>query len=318
LTHVASSATTTASLVSGSRPSISASLPALRQGVSGRVFRALLGGVWITIAAYTLASGWAYYQLPLDQRAYSPLHQRFAPSGTMGLIFGIAGTACMVVGVGVYAARKRVPILRSMGSLSRWLEFHIFLCTLGPYLILLHTSFKFGGLVAVAFWSMTVVVVSGLFGRYVYSYLPKTIGGRVRSLESVKKQKSVLIQAIAMDAGLEPKEVKHALLLPTVREAPGIPTALWLAFRYDITARWRRRQIRRFLASRQLPKHVREWATSLLTEQVALEQQIVLLSPFRRLFRYWHLLHLPLSVVMLVIVAVHVTVAVLFGYAWPT
>ncbi len=318
MTHAASSATASPSLASRARPSISASLPAVRQGVSGRIFRALLGVAWLTIAFYTLASGWAYYRLPIDQRAYSPLHHRFAPSGTTGLILGIAGTACMVVGVGIYAARKRVPLLRSFGSLSRWLEFHIFLCTLGPYLILLHTSFKFGGLVAVAFWSMSVVVVSGLFGRYVYSFLPKTISGRVQSLESVKKQKSVLIQAIAMDAGLEPVQVKKALLLPTVREAPGIPTALWLAFRYDITARWRRRQIRRFLSARKLPNHVREWAANLLSEQVALEQQIVLLSPFRRLFRYWHLLHLPLSIVMLVIVTVHVGVAMLFGYAWPT
>lgn len=318
MTNVASSVTAASPFASGSRPSISANLPIVRQGVGGKVFRLLLGTIWITIATATLASGWAYYRLPIDQRAYSPLHERFAPSGTAGLIFGITGTACMVVGVAIYAIRKRVSLLRSLGPLSRWLEFHIFLCTLGPYLILLHTSFKIGGLVAVAFWSMTVVVTSGLFGRYVYSYLPKTISGRVRSLESVKKQKSVLIQAIALDAGLTPAEVKRVLFLPTVREAPGIPTALWLAFRYDITARWRARQIRRFLSARQLPKKVREWATTLLSEQVALEQQIVLLSPFRRLFRYWHLLHLPLSVVMLLIVIVHIGVAMLFGYAWPT
>jgi cytochrome b561 len=45
-----------------------------------------------------------------------------------------------------------------------------------------------------------------------------------------------------------------------------------------------------------------------------LEQQMILLAPFQRLFRFWHLFHLPLAIVMLIVVVVHVAVAALFGY----
>jgi membrane-associated PAP2 superfamily phosphatase len=48
-----------------------------------------------------------------------------------------------------------------------------------------------------------------------------------------------------------------------------------------------------------------------------LEQQIALLAPFQRLFHYWHVLHLPVALLMFLALAVHVTLAVLFGYAWP-
>jgi hypothetical protein len=41
---------------------------------------------------------------------------------------------------------------------------------------------------------------------------------------------------------------------------------------------------------------------------------MALLLPFQRLFRYWHLLHLPLAIVMLLVVVVHLVVAALFGY----
>jgi hypothetical protein len=54
----------------------------------------------------------------------------------------------------------------------------------------------------------------------------------------------------------------------------------------------------------------------LAMEQDRLLRQIVLLEPFQRLFRYWHVFHLPLATVMFLILAVHVTVAILFGYAW--
>jgi hypothetical protein len=55
---------------------------------------------------------------------------------------------------------------------------------------------------------------------------------------------------------------------------------------------------------------------TLAINEVRLAGQAALLGPFQRLFRYWHVFHLPLAIVMFLILAVHVTVAILFGYAW--
>ena len=54
----------------------------------------------------------------------------------------------------------------------------------------------------------------------------------------------------------------------------------------------------------------------LLRRRLALEQQGRLLLPFQRLFSYWHILHLPLAIVLLIVTIVHVVVAFLFGYVW--
>ncbi len=105
-----------------------------------------------------LVAGREYYVLPLAERPFSPLDALFAPTGLIGQGLGIVGTLMIALGVVSYGARKRVRALARFGKLKDWLHFHIFLCLLGPFLVVLHTTFKFGGLVAIAFWSMVLVV----------------------------------------------------------------------------------------------------------------------------------------------------------------
>jgi hypothetical protein len=54
----------------------------------------------------------------------------------------------------------------------------------------------------------------------------------------------------------------------------------------------------------------------LAREQRRLRQQALFLVPFQRLFRYWHVLHLPLATIMFLVLAVHVSVSIMFGYTW--
>ena len=74
-----------------------------------------------------------------------------------GLLIG--GLALMLAMHG-YSLRKRLPLMSRLGSLTTWLEFHIFCGFFGPVLITLHTSFKIDGLVAVSYWSMAAVAMS--------------------------------------------------------------------------------------------------------------------------------------------------------------
>ncbi len=60
-----------------------------------------------------------------------------------------------------YGEFLRVSVLGRLGKLKHWLQVHIFFCTMGPFLILLHSAFRVGGIVAIAFWSMALVVGSG-------------------------------------------------------------------------------------------------------------------------------------------------------------
>jgi hypothetical protein len=107
------------------------------------------------------------------------------PSGVLGHGFGIIGSLMIVIGVVTYMTRKRYRFLSRLGILKHWLEFHIFLCTLGPVLVLFHTAYKFGGLVAISFWSMVAVFLSGIAGRFIYLQIPRTIEGQELSLNDM-------------------------------------------------------------------------------------------------------------------------------------
>jgi hypothetical protein len=273
--------------------------------------------LWLGIAGIALMSGLDFYLLPMNDRAFSELAHLYAPTGLVGHGLGIVGTAMMVVGVAGYSARKRLAALAKAGALKHWLQVHIFLCTLGPFLVLLHTTFKFGGLVSIAFWSMVAVVVSGIFGRYVYVRIPKTVNGRFLSTEVVADRVRGLTQQISEGTGLEVEEMERFLgtggALP---RTSGLVSALTFALREDFRLRKELRGLRSFMHDRQVPDALRGPVLTLVDEQRRLRRQGLLLHPFQRLFRYWHVVHLPLATVMFLILGVHVTVSILFGYTW--
>ena len=96
-----------------------------------------LYALWIAIGSLPLLEGIAYYLAPHTERPYLELHELYKPSGLIGQGLGITGTLMMMVGVFGYMLRKRWRVLHRFGKLRDWLTFHIFLCTLGPFLILL-------------------------------------------------------------------------------------------------------------------------------------------------------------------------------------
>ena len=130
-----------------------------------RIYVGLFLIVGISVTILLGINGYQYYTTPLEERFFSPDHVMLKPSGAWGHGFGIIGTLMMIVGVGVYMIRKRYRKFFNLGYLKHWLEFHIFLCSVGPVLVLYHTAFKFGGIVSVSFWSMVLVVLSGVVGR---------------------------------------------------------------------------------------------------------------------------------------------------------
>jgi len=177
------------------------------------LFVRILSLVGVVAGAFALGSGLRYYATPLAERPFSPLHDLFAPTGLVGHGFGIVGSLMVIGGVLLYSGRKRIPGLARVGKLRGWLQFHIFLCLLGPFLILLHTTFKFGGFVAISFWSMALVVGSGVFGRYVYVWIPKTMNGRFLAAEDVRAQLKALLDAVERETKL-PADRLYAILRP--------------------------------------------------------------------------------------------------------
>jgi hypothetical protein len=310
------------------------------------VFVRLLVLVGVVIAGGALWGGTEYYVVPLPERPFSPLHDLYAPTGFIGQGLGIVGTLMILSGVSLYSLRKRVRMFARVGTLRDWLHFHIFLCLLGPFLVLLHTTFKFGGLVAISFWSMSLVVASGVFGRWVYVWIPKTMNGRFLGAEEIRAQMGTLLEQLEYQVSVTSEELARILhpagpaTAGAGRMAPqrsvgdgrrqgresqerprsdrplGIFGALSVSLRYRFGRRRERARLSRELAAVGVAETVRVRIIGHLEEERRLEQQLRVLDPFRRTFRYWHAFHLPLAVVMLLVLIVHVGVAVAFGYTW--
>lgn len=279
-------------------------------------FVAGLTAIWILAAGSLTVLGLEYYGLPVDARVYSPLHEMFGPAGLVGQGLGVVGTSMVLLGVILYGLRKRFRALSRFGSLRRWLQFHIFLCTLGPYLVLLHTTFKFGGLVSIAFWSMAIVVASGVFGRYVYARIPKTVHGRFLDMKALEGRREQLFEELSRASGLARPALAKVVSEHRPAPARGFVSALARAAVYDLSSRRRLGRVRHALAASGVPASQRHAVSGLLADEMRLELQVALLTPFQRMFRYWHAFHLPLALLMFVIVGIHVAVAIMFGYTW--
>lgn len=93
-----------------------------------------------------------------------------------GHSLGILGFILMLMTETLYSLRKRSRSAK-WGRMSSWLEFHIFTGLVGPFMALLHTSWKFNGLAGAIALFTVVIVISGFVGRYIYTRVPRTLEG---------------------------------------------------------------------------------------------------------------------------------------------
>lgn len=267
------------------------------------VYRGSMIAIVILVTCYLGYVGYSYYNLPLEERFYHPKHDWFKPSGIYGHGLGILGTLMILFGVSIYIARKRYNFMAKFLRLKYLLEFHIFLCTLGPILVLYHTAFKFGGIVSIAFWSMVAVVLSGVIGRFIYIQIPRTIEGRELSLGEVRGMRQELTSSLLEIATGDPELESYAKALADEGEQHNADgNAL--------------KELRRLLAGKNIDRPRKKRMIKLVKNEITLTKRIGRLHTMQKLFKYWHVAHLPFALIMLIIVIIHVAVTLAFGYKW--
>ena len=255
-----------------------------------------------------------FYRTPLLQRGHHPGYWVWKAGGTIGHKLGLVGSGMMLLML-LYSVRKRVGALRQVGSLSRWLDVHIFLGVIGPLLVILHSSFKVHGLVALSFWSMIIVASSGVLGRYLYLQIPRTRAGEALALDDLERLDRELSERLRTRFGLDAGQLAE---LDAVTEAlpprMGLLQGMALIVVDDVRLRSRLRQFSRRCPSvprpllREFGRTVRQKATS--------RRRLLLWGRLHELFHYWHVLHKPFALVMYLFMFVHVAVAVATGYGW--
>lgn len=268
----------------------------------------------VTLTAIALA-GWQgrdYYALPLVERPHHPLHWQLKPGGEVAQVYGIAGLSAMVL-MQAYSLRKRVPLLRRAGRLGDWLDLHIYLGITGPLLIVLHSAFKVGGLIAIAFWSMVAVAVSGIVGRFLYAQIPRSAAGDQLTLDEARRLDAELGARLAAEFGFSADELAR---LDALEPAAGPPrslagelAALALA---PLAARRRFARFRR--GAPRLPRALAARLGRLVGQRELLHRRLRVWRRLHELFHYWHVFHKPFAVLLYLFAAIHVGVAWATGY----
>jgi hypothetical protein len=264
----------------------------------------------VALAALLLVGldGWDYYRAPASERSFLAANRWLRPSAPVGHLLGIGGFLMMLVPV-AYAIRKKVKRFRDAGRIQTWLEVHIFSGIVGPALVTFHTSFKFNGLVSVAYWSMITVVLSGFVGRYLYVRIPKSIRGRELSQAELDARAAALSEHIAA-AALPPRVLADIEAFERRVQPPASPSYLSL-----FAGEWRmRRELASLHAGAGSRSPVHNEAIALIAERATLRRRIAYLKKTKVLFDAWHVFHMPLVYIMFLIVAMHVAVTLYMGY----
>ncbi len=272
----------------------------------------------ITLIAGTIA-GSSYYFAPVAERVRSPLHPWLRPSGYIGQTAGIIAFLIFVF-LWLYPLRKRYRWLAWTGVMSRWLDSHVALALVIPFITGIHAAWRFTGIIGLGFWSMMVVYASGIVGRYLYTHIPRRADGLELSAEEIGAERRELIAQIAATSGLAGAQVEAALRSdPTPLEGIGFMKTLSRMVQDDLTRRRAARALRRIVANRPGARLDRETLRAVLrlaNREMALTQQARMLAATREVFRFWHVAHRPFAVAALAAVTLHVAVVVVMGMTW--
>ena len=292
---------------------------AARPGISGfKVFLRSLYVVSFLVYGYLLYDGISYYAEPFMERPRHEDYRQLRPAGMTGHTYGVIGSAFMIFMLS-YSLRKRARFLRNKGRLNRWLDVHIYFGVMGPLLVILHTSFKVQGLVAVSFWSMVAVATSGIFGRYLYLQIPRNLQGEELSMKDLDEERGRFTRRLKEEYKLSDDVIKRLEERDAVKISEDVGTLKVLAMivAQDIMRPFKFRHRQRDYADlKGIPAHIRGEVVRLTHKKSLMDRRVLLLNKVQQLFHYWHVIHKPFAIIMYAIMVVHIVVAVWTGYKW--
>lgn len=278
--------------------------------------------VVLVIAGY----GYDYYTLAATQRPFSPKHDLLRPSGTIGIRLGMLGVFMFFL-IYLYPLRKKWGWLGRQGNSRHWLDFHIVLGTTAPIIIAFHSSFKFGNIAGMAFWSMLMVTLSGFVGRYLYSQIPRSLNAAELSMKEIQDKEAALKKELAEQHATFGFAVDALYQLPSAAQVAKTPvmasliSMIFIDFKRPFKTSLVRLQQAGFGAwlfslfgLLRTRDHRLERAIRVAKTEAKLSKSIAFLSRTQRIFQLWHVIHRPFSYAFAILAIVHIALALFMGY----
>jgi hypothetical protein len=294
------------------QPAIAVAAPAVaaedvREGRGARPGRGDL--LIYALLALLVAAAWQVSQLKL-----------FNASDNVSYWIAVVGGS-MMLALFSYPLRKYVRFMQGVGKVKWWFWAHLVLGIGGPWLILVHSSFHVGSLNAgIALYSMIIVVVSGVVGRFIYVRVHRGLNGEVMSLNELR-DRAGMVESDARSKLQFAPDVKCRLLafeLSELRSRPNWPThlrqvtvlPLQRRIVYQRCASELRGRLRE-LSSKQgwSPNDLRRRrrrALRLVDRYLDAVVRVAQYNAYERMFALWHLAHLPCVYLLIISAFVHV------------
>ncbi len=279
----------------------------------GVLFRVM----FYVVVSFIIYAGWRFREYELIT----------AERGT-GYYFGIIGVVLMLL-LAVYPLRKRISMLSFLGDNMLWFRLHMGLGIVGPVIILFHANFDSGSLNSyIALFSMIIVALSGIVGRYIYVRfhygLTEQIVDLTELCDNLEQEKEELsINQLFSDLPEAKKELfdfaEKTLKPPCsfVNSIEQIASARWQsqfihrkmkriirAYLHDLADAHELSFARKKQIQRQFKNRIRRFFT--------IAFRVTRFNFYERSFALWHVLHIPLVFLMIVVVVVHVIAVHLF------
>lgn len=222
-----------------------------------------------------------------------------AASSLFGHLLGVIGFILMLMTEVLYSIRKRYQYAR-WGKLQHWLSFHIITGITGPYLVLLHTSWKFNGLAGILMLLTIIIVISGFIGRYFYTAIPRSADGLI--LDDQQVSSLILSTKVSIQdwSTTYPELNKQVETIHTMAEN-GISFARI------------QKELQRTIKNNQQDHEPISELRDLIKKQIKQKSQLRNLARSRRLLAVWHTFHVPLGISLFFLALIHIAATLYYA-----
>jgi thioredoxin reductase/Pyruvate/2-oxoacid:ferredoxin oxidoreductase delta subunit len=257
--------------------------------------------------------GGEYYLEPFEERRQMLEHEMLKPAGLWGHSVGVIATVFMLATF-IYPLRKRVGLFKGGSTIRSWLTFHMFVGVMSPLIVAFHAAFLLNNMLAVWTWvSLAIVVGTGVFGRFLFGFVPAQ-AGRLVELGEIRNHMKEL------ERRLEPRlaqatnaEIIHGLFRRA--NEPPKTTSFWATL-LEMPAQARKLRQEIGLARPHFGDDDNAFASFRdgLLDLARGRTQEAFYAGLKRMFRVWLVLHVVLASFMVVLITAHIGWALYLGF----
>ena len=231
-----------------------------------------------------------------------------------GYWLGIIGGSLMLLLL-LYPISKRVSLLTRLIPMRYWFGLHMMLGIIGPVMVLFHSNFHLGSTnSSIALISMLLVAGSGLVGRYIYTRIHHGLYGARITLAELKQEtennQAELLTMYAMDENLG--DSLKAMEEKALQAYTGLLTSLVHVVYLGVNAQRLRLKVMHLLrdsytkddTDKKLPDS--KLVIASVNRYTLALRRAAAFRVYERLFSLWHILHLPLFIMMIITAIIHI------------